>query len=175
MNHPVTEGLHLLEAVATPGPPVEHPVIAVPSALDLPPAKQPLVGSPTTEMATPVILPVGPTGEVDSYTWVNNQGSNPPITYNWTEISGTGAVVAQGDDTYTAVDLGFPFTFYGTAYTRAYVSSNGFISFGSGCRDSNNYPIPDPPTPITQSTPSGMISIPPAAQTATSMCRRPVR
>jgi len=144
MNHPATDGLHLLAAITAPAPPTENPKIAVPAAPDVPPAKQSSVASPATEGAAPVILPVGPTGEVDSYTWVNNQGSNPPITYNWTEISSTGAVVAEGDDTYTAVELGFPFTFYGTAYTRAYVSSNGFISFGSGSRDWNNYPIPDP-------------------------------
>ena len=73
-----------------------------------------------------------PLGQVATYSWVNNQGPNPPITYNWVEISGTGTVVAQGDDTYTEVQLGFPFSFYGTTYTSAFVSSNGFLSFGSG-------------------------------------------
>ena len=55
--------------------------------------------------------------------------------------------MAQGDDTYTEVQLGFPFSFYGTTYTSAFVSSNGFLSFGSGYSGYNNTGIPNPDTP----------------------------
>ena len=146
-EHPATERLLLIEAKTPSAPPDQTPKTAEPPAGDRPKVKQPSAGLATPETVAPALLPVGPTGEVDSYTWVNNQGPNPPIAYNWTEISTTGVIVAQGDDTYTAVDLGFPFTFYGTAYTRAYVSSNGFISFGSGWTDWSNDPIPDPTSP----------------------------
>jgi hypothetical protein len=59
----------------------------------------------------------------------------------------TGTIVAQSDDTYTLVNLGFPFDFYGTTYTQAYVSSNGFISFGTGDASYSNSAIPSSGTP----------------------------
>ena len=101
-------------------------------------------------------MPTSLQGEIITYNWVNNQGANPPITYNWTEISNTGSVVAQGDDVFSQVQLGFPFTFYGTIYTDVFVSSNGFLSFGSGSSGFSNTSIPTQPAPTTLSTPSGM-------------------
>jgi hypothetical protein len=56
----------------------------------------------------------------------------PAPENTWIDASSGGTVVSVGDDIYQAVTLPFPFNFYGNAYTRAYVSSNGFISFGSG-------------------------------------------
>lgn len=36
------------------------------------------------------------------------------------------------DDSFAAVTLGFPFTFYGTARTSGFVGSNGYLTFGTG-------------------------------------------
>jgi hypothetical protein len=66
---------------------------------------------------------------------------------NWVDISTTGTIVAQGDDVYTPVNLGFPFEFYGTTYSQAYVSSNGFITFGSPNTSFSNSGIPNSSAP----------------------------
>jgi hypothetical protein len=55
-----------------------------------------------------------------------------PVTYQWLDALTGGSVVAAGDDVSQAVTLPFAFTFYGNVYTRTYVSSNGFVSFGAG-------------------------------------------
>jgi PKD repeat protein len=55
-----------------------------------------------------------------------------PSGFHWLDATAGGTVVAMGDDTYQAVTLPFPFTFYGNTYTRTFVSSNGYISFGNG-------------------------------------------
>jgi hypothetical protein len=68
-------------------------------------------------------------------------------TINWTEIATTGTIVAQGDDTFTLINIGFPFEFYGTTYTQAYVGSNGYVTFGSGNSSYSNTSIPNPSTP----------------------------
>ena len=36
-----------------------------------------------------------------------------------------------GDDSTAQVDLGFEFTYWGQTFTSAWVSSNGFVSFGT--------------------------------------------
>ncbi len=56
------------------------------------------------------------------------------ITASLTDISSTGTDVFLSDDQVSgAVPIGFSFNFYGTAYTSAYISSNGFLTFtGSG-------------------------------------------
>ena len=55
-----------------------------------------------------------------------------------------------GDDSVSsAVDIGFPFNFYGEQFSQLYVSSNGFISFvsnqGNGC--CNGRPFPNTSNP----------------------------
>lgn len=69
------------------------------------------------------------------------------VVYNWLDATNGGTIVAQGDDTYQYVSLPFPFRFYGNTYTGVYVSSNGFVSFGSGYTNYRNSCIPstDPP------------------------------
>lgn len=64
------------------------------------------------------------------------------VALSWTDVMTTGLVVAQGDDTYSLINLGFSFEFYGNEYTQAYVSSNGLISFGSPNADYSNSAIP---------------------------------
>ena len=51
------------------------------------------------------------------------------------QIAGSPATMTPlqlGDDNTAQVDLGFEFTYWGQTFTSAWVSSNGFVSFGSG-------------------------------------------
>ena len=125
---------------------VAPPEVQAAPSLDIPAVKPAAPDTPPPDIL-PTNLPVSPMGEIITYSWVNNQGPTPPIEYNWTEISATGTIVAQGDDTFSPIELGFPFTFYGTTYTSAYVSSNGFISFGSGSTSYSNGTIPSTAAP----------------------------
>jgi hypothetical protein len=68
-----------------------------------------------------------------------------PLAFNFRDISATGTALALGDDAVSpAIGIGFSFSFYGTAYTTAYVSSNGFLTFlsgqGSGCCSGGTIP-----------------------------------
>lgn len=48
----------------------------------------------------------------------------------------TAGTLARGDDTYSAAQaIGFPVNFYGTTFTNAYVSMNGYITFDGGKAD----------------------------------------
>jgi len=67
--------------------------------------------------------------------------------YNWLDATNGGTIIAQGDDTYQYVSLPFAFNFYGSTYTGLYVSSNGFVSFGSGYSSYSNNCIPSTSTP----------------------------
>lgn len=68
-------------------------------------------------------------------------------TYNWLDATSGGTIVADGDDTYEYVSLPFSFNFYGNTYNGLYVSSNGFVSFGSGYTTYSNSCIPSTSTP----------------------------
>jgi hypothetical protein len=59
---------------------------------------------------------------------------NPTVLpeVGWVDASTGGTAVAVGDDTFEAVNLPFAFTFYGNTYTSAFVSSNGYLTFGAG-------------------------------------------
>jgi hypothetical protein len=53
-----------------------------------------------------------------------------------------------GDDSSAFVPLGFSFTFYGTTYTSAYLSTNGFLTFNSaGATTFTNVCIPSTAAP----------------------------
>jgi hypothetical protein len=68
----------------------------------------------------------------------------------WTDITGTGTIVASGDDTSSgAVALGAPFPVYGTTRTSLNASSNGYITtdlFDGGPDLSNDCPLPAVPS-----------------------------
>ncbi|MHC5036848.1 MAG: InlB B-repeat-containing protein [Planctomycetota bacterium] len=52
------------------------------------------------------------------------------------------------DDQSSMVSLGFNFPFFGTLYSQAYVSTNGFLTFTNvSATDATNDPIPDPNVP----------------------------
>ncbi len=72
---------------------------------------------------------------------------------NWIpDISGTGTTVTgwkpsgcSGDDCYKLVtNIGGSFTWYGSTYSGAYISSNGYVSFGAGyTNDAGGSSVPD--------------------------------
>jgi subtilisin family serine protease len=64
------------------------------------------------------------------------------------------ATASNSDDGFSTLSIGFPFRFFGQAYTTAYVSSNGFLTLGSssGAAGFANAAIPD------SSVPNGVIA-----------------
>lgn len=62
-------------------------------------------------------------------------------------LDGGATTLGVGDDQVQGVAIGFPFSFYGTSYTTAYVSSNGFLSFDAsteqGCCNGQTLPVTD--------------------------------
>ena len=72
------------------------------------------------------------------------------IPYNWQDISGTGTAVTLTDDSVSAaLPMGFSFDFFGTGYTDAYASSNGFMTFASGSSNGccTGQALPNPAAP----------------------------
>ena len=88
------------------------------------------------------------TAYTNGYTYKDSSEPGGP-TYQWVDISGTGTAVYLGDDNFGGpFDIGFTFNFHNTDWTQFYVSSNGFLSFGSGSGDlSNDCPLPNANTP----------------------------
>lgn len=71
-------------------------------------------------------------------------------TYNWIDIATTGTeIIGLTDIDYSAaIPLGITFPFFGTNYTEAYVTSNGYMVFGTGsCQDANPTVIPSAVAP----------------------------
>ncbi|MCP2328374.1 subtilisin family serine protease [Hamadaea flava] len=62
-------------------------------------------------------------------------------------VDATGVLPLTADEATTGVTLPFPFRLYGTAYTSAYVSTNGFLSFtGNDVGEiSDSFPTPGTP------------------------------
>jgi hypothetical protein len=79
------------------------------------------------------------------YSWTDSNAPAPVVHFSWVEISSTGtdAGFSSADNAYRGpFPIGFDFSFYGQTYTEFYISSNGFISFGSGYTSSSNYQMP---------------------------------
>jgi hypothetical protein len=69
------------------------------------------------------------------------------IAYNFEDISATGTLITLADDAVSNPQpLGFTFNYYGTDYTEAYVSSNGFLTLtpntNAGCCTGQIVPQP---------------------------------
>jgi len=62
-------------------------------------------------------------------------------------VAANTVLALTGDDNAAAVTLPFPFTFYGQAYSTAYVTTNGVVSFLSPDASFSNTSIPSTPTP----------------------------
>ncbi|HEY3293974.1 MAG TPA: hypothetical protein VGL38_00895 [bacterium] len=65
------------------------------------------------------------------YRYVDNVAPDT-ASYAWIELCGDANATngPTGDDASASATIGFPFSFYGTAYTSCYVSTNGMLSFG---------------------------------------------
>ena len=88
------------------------------------------------------------------YSWKDSNAEGGPV-YNWQDISSSGNrmnVISNTLDNYEKIQLNFSFPYYGTDYDEVFVSSNGYITVGSGAWDWTNYPLP------SSSAPSGQIA-----------------
>lgn len=97
---------------------------------------------------TPSLLQTGGPDLFGHY-WTDSDEAGGPL-YQWNEISTTGTrlAISDVDDGYDLVQLsGFTFSFYGTAHSSFYVSSNGYITFGFGASQYSNYPLPSTNAP----------------------------
>jgi len=86
------------------------------------------------------------------YMWSDSFANSGPA-YDWIDISRSGVKIPdlKDDDASAPLDIGFSFPFYGRNYETFFVSSNGFIGFGSSSDYANhtNMPIPAKQTPNT--------------------------
>jgi len=84
------------------------------------------------------------------YMWSDSFTNSGP-KYDWIDISRSGIQIPnlKDDEASDSLDIGFSFPFYGQNYTSFFVSSNGFIGFGSSSDFANhtNMPIPAKHTP----------------------------
>ena len=69
---------------------------------------------------------VAPLGTTSPYSFTSASGT-------YAAISGGTSIGAVTDDeqVYTNIDIGFTFTFAGTAYTKFSVATNGFLAMGA--------------------------------------------
>ena len=110
-----------------------------------PGASSPQVIVPDTPMAT--VTNVGTWTAVSA---LAGYSADDTIPYNFQDISGTGTAVTLTDDSVSgALPMGFSFDFFGTGYTDAYASSNGFLTFASGSSNGccSGQALPNPLAP----------------------------
>jgi subtilisin family serine protease len=77
------------------------------------------------------------------------------VPFSWVDATGVPPLSgADGDDTFSTLNIGFQFPFFGQGYGTAYVSSNGFLTLGSsaGATAFQNAAIP------TTAVPNGVIA-----------------
>jgi len=85
--------------------------------------------------------------EINPYLFIDSDNPGGP-SFSWIDITGTGTPVVLGDDAYIPVPLPFAFPFYGNNKTGVYISSNGYLTFGSsGSATFTNAPIPSSSAP----------------------------
>ena len=80
--------------------------------------------TPTYKYANSYACPTTTTIPAPTYNWIT-QTTNEVTWAN--ALSANGGVI--GDDDFATLTIPFAFSFYGTPYTTAYASSNGWISF----------------------------------------------
>ena len=105
-------------------------------------------GQKDTRIGRPVNLGKGGPDNF-GYSWKDSDEPGGPH-YVWNDISSSGvrmASVSGCDDCYQAQPISFSFPFYGNEFDSIYVSSNGFITFGSGSSLISNYPLPSANAP----------------------------
>ena len=94
-------------------------------------------------------MPAGTSGAATGtdeygYSWVDSYSLGETVTYDWKDITSTGAdTLLKGDDVSGGpFPIGFEFEFYGIPYSEFYVSTNGLVTFGSGSDESQDEFIP---------------------------------
>jgi hypothetical protein len=99
-----------------------------------------LIGSTTLYGQAPA--PTG--GDACGYRWYTTQATvqDSTPTYDWVDISSTGQLLSGlSDDNYAGpINLPFPFVYYWNSYSKVYVGSNGYITFGRGYNVSSGAP-----------------------------------
>lgn len=88
------------------------------------------------------------------YNWTDSRTAadvfNRPA-YVWHDISATGTLLSNFrdassnptiDDGFQQVNLPFSFPFYGNAFTSCFVSTNGYVTFGTGSVQYPHYALP---------------------------------
>jgi hypothetical protein len=87
--------------------------------------------------------------DVYGYGWVDSKGSAPNVTFDWIDVqTGTDAGFSYSTNQFVGpFSMGFAFEFYGNTYNSFYISTNGFITLGSGVTENANDPIPSASTP----------------------------
>ncbi|MEO0078692.1 MAG: M6 family metalloprotease domain-containing protein, partial [candidate division WOR-3 bacterium] len=85
------------------------------------------------------------TGGPDSrgYSWIDSDTAGGPH-YNWVDITSTGTLLGNGDDARWSISLPYTFRYYNTNYNTVWISTNGWLSFGSdpGTNAPTNTAIP---------------------------------
>ncbi|HIC95726.1 TPA: DUF11 domain-containing protein, partial [Candidatus Bipolaricaulota bacterium] len=92
---------------------------------------------------------MGPVPTHRGYTWSDSDQPEGPI-YEWVDIVGIGTpITGLGDDSITnPLPIGFPFPFYGNAFTAFRLCSNGFLSFTSTSTTYSNVLLPSGAEPF---------------------------
>jgi M6 family metalloprotease-like protein len=67
--------------------------------------------------------------DASGYWWLDSDSAGP--TYTWTDITSTGTLLGSGDDARFSVALPYQFSLYGQLYSTMWVSTNGWVSFGT--------------------------------------------
>lgn len=81
------------------------------------------------------------------YTWKDSDEADGPV-YSWIDIRSTGTIVTLADDAISgAINIGFPFNFYGTEYTTLRIGDNGAVTFTGTSVPSTNASIPNSSAP----------------------------
>ncbi len=68
-----------------------------------------------------------PEKDAFGYLWVDNKDPGPKVTFDWIDATEGTKTSLNGDDTYTTINLPFPFTFYGRTYSQVSPTSNGLL------------------------------------------------
>jgi subtilisin family serine protease len=86
-------------------------------------------------------------GGPDAFGYVFKDSDEPGgPTFAWTDISGVGTPIAAltaDDQNSGPIPIGFPFPFYGNAFTSVRVATNGWLSFTSSSTAYSNQPLPN--------------------------------
>ncbi|MCD6347070.1 MAG: T9SS type A sorting domain-containing protein, partial [Bacteroidales bacterium] len=92
---------------------------------------------PQAEVGVGYINSLAAEGGSPPYTWSTND--NQYIAYrtdeNWAWPSSAEKILGINDTSRLMVDIGFPFTFYGTTYNQFIVLKDGGLVMGTGTRD----------------------------------------